>query len=163
MEINKGDRTMIDVTLICLGKIKEKYLVEAINEYTKRIKTLGNLNIIELKEINTDDSNKNLVEEGKNILKNINDNDYVITLEILGKELDSVSFSKLIENHYTYDTRKMVFVIGSSCGLSDEVKNRSNYKLSFSKMTFPHQLMRVIFLEQCYRAFAIMNNIKYHK
>ena len=113
--------------------------------------------------IETEEGIQKIVEEGKNILKNINDNDYVITLEILGKELDSVSFSKLIENHYTYDSRKMVFVIGSSCGLSDEVKNRSNYKLSFSKMTFPHQLMRVIFLEQCYRAFAIMNNIKYHK
>lgn len=154
---------MIDITLICVGKIKEDYLVDAINEYTKRIKLLANLNIIEIKEINTENTSRNLLEEGKNILKNITDNDFVITLEINGKELDSVSFSEMISNHYTYDPKKMVFIIGSSCGMSDEVKARSNYKLSFSKMTFPHQLMRVVFLEQLYRAFTIMKNIKYHK
>lgn len=163
MESHKGNRIMIDITLICVGKIKEDYLVDAINEYTKRIKLLANLNIIEIKEINTENTSRNLLEEGKNILKNITDNDFVITLEINGKELDSVSFSEMISNHYTYDPKKMVFIIGSSCGMSDEVKARSNYKLSFSKMTFPHQLMRVVFLEQLYRAFTIMKNIKYHK
>ena len=154
---------MISLELICVGKIKEKYLDDAICEYNKRIKPYCNLKITEIKEINTLDMNKNLIEEGKNILSYINDNDYVITLEIEGKMLDSVAYAKLIENHYTYDNRKIVFVIGSSDGLSNDVKERSNYKLSFSKMTFPHQLMRVIFLEQTYRAFAIINNIKYHK
>lgn len=154
---------MVNIKLICVGKIKEKYLDDAINEYVKRLKTLCTFQIVEIKEINSSDYKKDLIEEGKNILKNINENDYVITLEIDGKELSSVDFSKLIESHYTYDNKKMIFVIGSSCGLSDEVKSRSNYKLSFSKMTFPHQLMRVIYLEQLYRAFAIINNIKYHK
>ncbi|MBQ4060627.1 MAG: 23S rRNA (pseudouridine(1915)-N(3))-methyltransferase RlmH [Bacilli bacterium] len=153
----------MNIKLICVGKIKEKYLDDAINEYVKRLKTLCTFQIVEIKEINSSDYKKDLIEEGKNILKNINENDYVITLEIDGKELSSVDFSKLIESHYTYDNKKMIFVIGSSCGLSDEVKSRSNYKLSFSKMTFPHQLMRVIYLEQLYRAFAIINNIKYHK
>lgn len=154
---------MISVMLICVGKIKEKYLEDAISEYVKRITPLGSLKMIEIKEINNDDINKNLIEEGKMILSNITNNDYVVTLEISGKEFDSVAFSDFIFNHYTYDYRKMVFVIGSSNGLCEEVKQRSNYKLSFSKMTFPHQLMRVIFLEQLYRAFAIRNNIKYHK
>lgn len=154
---------MISVMLICVGKIKEKYLEDAISEYVKRITPLGSLKMIEIKEINNDDINKNLIEEGKMILSNITNNDYVVTLEISGKEFDSVAFSDFIFNHYTYDYRKMVFVIGSSNGLCGEVKQRSNYKLSFSKMTFPHQLMRVIFLEQLYRAFAIRNNIKYHK
>ena len=154
---------MISLDLVCVGKIKEKYLDDAISEYLKRIKPYCNFKITEIKEINTPDMNKNLLEEGKNILQCISDNDYVITLEIDGKMLDSVAYSKLIENQYTYDNRKIIFVIGSSDGLSKDVKERSNYKLSFSKMTFPHQLMRVIFLEQTYRAFAIMNNIKYHK
>lgn len=154
---------MMNLELICVGKIKESYLNEAIVEYTKRIKPFTNLTINEIKEINTSDINKNLIEEGKNILKCINQNDYVITLEINGKMIDSNELANLINNHYTYDSRKIIFIIGSSNGLSDEVKNRSDYKLSFSKMTFPHQLMRVIFLEQIYRAFTILNNIKYHK
>lgn len=154
---------MMNLELICVGKIKETYLNEAIVEYTKRIKPFTNLTINEIKEINTSDINKNLIEEGKNILKFINQNDYVITLEINGKMIDSNELANLINNHYTYDSRKIIFIIGSSNGLSDEVKNRSDYKLSFSKMTFPHQLMRVIFLEQIYRSFTILNNIKYHK
>ena len=154
---------MMNIRLICVGKIKEKYLEDAISEYVKRLKPLCSFQIVELKEINSNDTKKDLIEEGRNILKNISDNDYVITMEIEGKELSSVDFSKLIEKHYTYDNKKMIFIIGSSCGLSDEVKARSDYKLSFSKMTFPHQLMRVIFLEQLYIAFAIINNIKYHK
>lgn len=154
---------MMEITLICIGKIKEKYLTEAINEYQKRLQTLASVKIIELKEINNLEANKCLYEEGKNILKLLSDNDYVITLEIEGKQLDSISFSQMIENHYTYSNKKLVFIIGSSCGLSDEVKSRSDFKFSFSKMTFPHQLMRVLFLEQLYRAFSIINHIKYHK
>ncbi len=154
---------MMEVVLICVGKIKEKYLDDAIIEYQKRLKPLVNLKVCELKEINNNDINKCLAEEGKNILKLISDNDYVVTLEINGKMLDSVEFAKMIENHFTYLNKRLVFIIGSSFGLCDEVKQRSNFKFSFSKMTFPHQLMRVIFLEQLYRAFTIINHIQYHK
>lgn len=153
----------MDINLIVIGKIKEKYLVDAINEYTKRIKPFANLNIIELKEINSNDSNKNLILEGQDVLQNIRKEDFVITLEIGGKMLSSEELASYIQNHYTYSNKRLTFVIGSSCGLSDEVKMRSDYKLSFSKMTFPHQLMRVIFLEQLYRSFMIINNHKYHK
>lgn len=153
----------MDVKLIVVGKIKEKYLTDACNEYIKRIKPFINLNIIEIKELNNSESDKNLLEEGKNILKYIDNNDFVITLEIEGKMLTSVELSDYISKHYTYNNKVMTFIIGSSDGLSNEVKSRSDYKLSFSKMTFPHQLMRVIFLEQLYRAFSIINHSKYHK
>lgn len=153
----------MDINLIVIGKIKEKYLNEAIAEYTKRLKAFCNLRIIEIKEINSDDSSKNLHQEAIDVLSYVNNDDYVITLEIEGKMLTSPELASLIENHYTYSSKKLCFIIGSSCGLSEDVKKRSNYKLSFSKMTFPHQLMRVIFLEQLYRSFTIINNHKYHK
>ena len=154
---------MIDIKLIVVGKIKEKYLEDAISEYVKRIKPMASLSIIEIKEINQYEDSRNLKEEAKLILDNINDNSFVVTLEILGKELTSVEFSEFINKHYLYNNKQLVFIIGSSCGLDEEIKKRSDYKLSFSKMTFPHQLMRVIFLEQLYRALSIMNNMKYHK
>ena len=153
---------MMNINLIVVGKIKEDYLESGISEYQKRIKPYCNLKIIEIKEINTLDTNKNLNMEADLILDNIKD-DYVVTLEIEGKELSSVEFSQMIERHYSYSDKVITFVIGSSFGLSNKVKIRSDYKLSFSKMTFPHQLMRVIFLEQLYRALTIINNIKYHK
>lgn len=153
----------MDVRLIVVGKIKEKYLTDACSEYIKRIKPFVNLEIIEIKELNNSESDKNLSEEGKNILKCIGSNDFVVTLEIEGKMLTSVELSDYISKHYTYNNKVMTFIIGSSDGLSEEVKKRSDYKLSFSKMTFPHQLMRVIFLEQLYRAFSIINHSKYHK
>ncbi len=153
----------MDVKLIVIGKIKEKYLVDGISEYLKRIRPYANINMIEIKELNSFESERNLIDEGKNVLKNISDNDYVVTLEIDGKMLSSVEFSEFISRHYTYNNKVLTFVIGSSDGLSLEVKNRSDYKLSFSKMTFPHQLMRMIFMEQLYRAFSIINNSKYHK
>ena len=153
---------MMDIKLIVVGKIKEDYLVNGINEYIKRIKPFCNLTIIEVKEFTTPDTLKNLSNEKKLILDNIND-DYLITLEIEGKSATSKEFSNLISNHFTYSNKSLTFVIGSSDGLDQEIKERSNYKLSFSKMTFPHQLMRLIFLEQLYRALTIMNNMKYHK
>lgn len=153
----------MELVLICLGKIKEKYLTDAINEYTKRIKPFCNLKIIELKEINSNDDKKNLSIEAVDILNNISKDDYVVTLEIEGKMFSSEELSSFISNHYTYSPKRLVFIIGSSCGLDDSVKKRSDYKLSFSKMTFPHQLMRVIFLEQIYRSFMISTNHKYHK
>lgn len=153
----------MDIKLIVVGKIKEKYLDDAVSEYVKRIKPFCNLNIIEIKELNYMESKRNLSEEGKNILKNISNNDFVITLEIEGKMLSSVELANYIGNHYTYNNKTLTFIIGSSDGICDEVKQRSDYKLSFSKMTFPHQLMRVIFLEQLYRGLSIINNQKYHK
>lgn len=154
---------MINAKLIVVGKIKEKYLEDAISEYSKRIKPMANLDIIEVKECNNYDMNRNLKEEAKLILNNINDNDYIVTLEIAGRELDSVEFSNFINNHYLYNNKTLTFIIGSSDGLDEEIKKISSFKLSFSKMTFPHQLMRVIFLEQFYRALSIINNKKYHK
>lgn len=153
----------MEIKLIVVGKIKENYLNDAIKEYVKRIKPLSNLNIIEVKECTYNDIYKNLKEESKSILSNINDNDFVVTLEIEGKELTSVELSEYISKHYLYNNKTLTFVIGSSDGMDENVKRRSNYKLSFSKMTFPHQLMRVIFLEQIYRALSIINNMKYHK
>lgn len=153
----------MDIKVIVVGKIKEEYLNDAINEYKKRIKPMANLNIIEIKESNNYEDLRNLDIEAELILNNIKNNDYVITLEIEGKELSSVEFSEFINNHYTYNNKTLTFIIGSSNGLSMKVKNRSDFKLSFSKMTFPHQLMRVIFLEQLYRSLSIINNLKYHK
>lgn len=153
---------MMEINLVCVGNIKEKYLKMAIDEYKKRIQAFAKLNIMEIKERNSDDSIKNLKEEGIDILNVVNDA-YMITLEINGESVDSISFSEQIKKYFLYNNKKLYFVIGSSEGLSDEVKRRSNKALSFSQMTFPHQLMRVIFLEQIYRAFSIINNKKYHK
>lgn len=149
--------------IICIGKIKEEYLTKGIAEYKKRIDGYTKLEIIELKEYNTLDINKNIENEGKEILDKIKNDDYVITLEIEGKFLDSVSFSKQLEKLSTYGNSKIVFVIGGSNGLSKDVKKRSDFALSFSKMTFPHQLMRLILTEQIYRALTIINNKEYHK
>ena len=149
--------------IICIGKIKEKYLIDGINEYKKRIEGYTKFEIVELKEINTLDVSKNIENEGKSILEKIRKEDYIITLEILGNKLDSVAFSKHLEKITTYGTSNIVFIIGGSNGLSDDVKRRSNYKLSFSDMTFPHQLMRLILVEQIYRSLTILNNKEYHK
>lgn len=153
----------MDINLIVVGKIKEKYLEDGIGEYLKRIRPFCNLKVIEVKESNTSETEKNLANEASLILNNIKKDDYVITLEIEGEMLTSVEFAKKLSNHYSYSPKTLTFIIGSSEGLSVEVKKRSDYKLSFSKMTFPHQLMRMIFLEQLYRALTIINNRKYHK
>lgn len=149
--------------ILCIGKIKEEYLTKGILEYQKRINGFTKLEITELKEYNTPDLSKNIENEGKEILSRIKNNDYVISLEIEGNEMDSVTFSKYLENLSTYGKSRIIFVIGGSNGLSNEVKQRSNYAISFSKMTFPHQLMRLIFMEQMYRALTIINNKEYHK
>ncbi len=144
------------IKIICLGKLKEKYLTELVNDYAKRINKYHQLKIIELKD------EEDLEREAKNIEKYIGTNDYVITLEIEGKEIDSVSFAKLIDKTFiTHST--ITFIIGSSTGLSNRIKNRSNYQLSFSSLTFPHGLFRGILLEQIYRAFKINNHENYHK
>ncbi len=147
------------IKIICVGKIKESYFTLAVKEYLKRIGKYSKVEITEVSDYNFDIS-KTMYEEGKEILSKINDKDYVVTLEIDGNSLDSVSFSNFIDKNIS---NNITFVIGGSYGLSEEVKKRSNYKLSFSKMTFPHQLFRVVLLEQIYRSFRIINNESYHK
>ncbi|SRR5574344_1602054 len=149
--------------LICVGKIKETFYSEAINEYLKRLSAFTKVECVEVKEVNIYNIEKNILEEGKNILKVINKEDYVITLEIKGKTFDSVEFSKHLENLQVQGKSCIDFVIGGSNGLSNEVINRKDENLSFSDFTFPHQLMRVIALEQLYRAMTIINHKEYHK
>ncbi len=154
---------ILNIKIVCVGKIKEQYFTDAIKEYKKRLNVFCNIEEYEVKEINTDDTKKNIELEGENILNVIKSNDYVIALAIQGTLLDSVQLSKMIEEHYIYNTSTITLVIGGSNGLSDAVLKRSNYKLSFGKVTYPHQLMRVILYEQIYRSMMIMNNNKYHK
>lgn len=150
------------IKIICVGGLKENYLKEALKEYEKRLSKYTKLEIIELKDLSYNDENKVLYEEGQNILKHIDSKDYVITLEIEGKELSSEEFAEFLDNRQI-NYSNIVFVIGGSLGLSDDVKQRSNFKLSFSKMTFPHQLFRINLLEQIYRSYKIINNESYHK
>lgn len=147
--------------IICIGKIKETFFKEAILEYQKRISKYSKLEIIELADYALT-KELNIEKEGESILKNIKEKDFVITLEIEGKELNSLEFSKFLTDTQIQNSN-IVFVIGGSDGLSNEVKKRSNYSLSFSKLTFPHQLFRIVLLEQIYRAFKIQNNESYHK
>ncbi len=147
------------IRIICVGKIKEKYFIDAIKEYQKRLGKYTKLEIIELPDYNYDVI-KTKLEEGKNILSKIKENDFVVTLDILGKKLNSIELSDFINKNMS---KNLVFVIGGSNGLSEDVLNRSNYSLSFSDLTFPHQLFRIILLEQIYRSFKIINNESYHK
>ena len=151
------------IKIICIGKIKEKYLVDGINEYLKRCTPFSKINILELKEVNTLDDEKNRKEEGKEILSKISDEEYVISLEINGSNLSSTELASFINDKFTYGYPVITFVIGGSTGLSGDVIKRANYHLSFGKNTYPHQLMRLILMEQIYRSFMIINNHKYHK
>ena len=149
------------IKIITVGKIKEKYYTDAVNEYLKRLSKYTKIDLIEVKDEDFDVS-KTLLREKESILKYIDDKDYIITLEIEGNELDSVSISKKIndiQNNYS----NITFIIGGSYGLHEDIKKLSNYSLSFSKLTFPHQLFRVILLEQLYRSYKIINNETYHK
>lgn len=155
---------MIEIMVIGVGKIKEKYLQDMISDYKKRITKYAKIDIVEL----NDESNKideNVVKEleGQRIQNAIKDGYYVVLLDLKGESLDSVSLSKKIDEISTYYSSKIAFVIGGSYGVSEEVKKRANYKLCFSKMTFPHQLIRGMLLEQIYRSFKILNNETYHK
>lgn len=150
------------IKIICVGKIKEKYLVEAINDYLKRLSKYIKVQIIEVNNINLPDKNLVLKKEKELILKNIDSKDYIITLEIEGNNLSSIELSKKIEEIFIHNFN-ITFIIGGSYGLDKEISEISNYKLSFSKLTFPHQLFRVVLLEQLYRSFKISNNEKYHK
>lgn len=157
------------ITVITVGKIKEKYLKDAIAEYSKRLSRYCKLGILEVADEKTPDGASEIVEEnirekeGERILKLIKEDAYVITLEISGKMLTSEELADRIETLGIQGKSHLVFVIGGSIGLGREVLRRSDYALSFSKMTFPHQLMRVILLEQIYRSYRIINGEPYHK
>ena len=157
------------ITIITVGKIKEKYLRDAIAEYSKRLNKYCKLDILEVADEKTPDHASAIVEEqirnkeGERILKLLKDDAYVITLEIGGKMLDSVEFSQKLEQLGIRGKSHIIFVIGGSIGLGNEILKRSDFAISFSKMTFPHQLMRVILLEQIYRSYRIMNHEPYHK
>ena len=158
------------ITIITVGKLKEKYLKDAIAEYTKRLSKSCKLEIIEVADEKTPDQASVLVEngirrkEGERILKHIKEKAAsAINLEINGKSLSSEEFSEKIEQLGIQGKSHIIFVIGGSIGLSEEVLEKSDYALSFSKMTFPHQLMRVILLEQIYRAYRIIEGAPYHK
>lgn len=157
------------ISLICVGKLKEKYLTMAIDEYTKRLGRYCTLEIIQLPDEKTPDNASYAIEEaikkkeGDRILKSLKEDSYCIVLAIEGKMLSSVELADHMENLFIAGKSHISFIIGGSLGLSDEVLGRADYQLSFSKMTFPHQLMRVILLEQIYRAYRIINNEPYHK
>ncbi|NLK95451.1 MAG: 23S rRNA (pseudouridine(1915)-N(3))-methyltransferase RlmH [Clostridiales bacterium] len=159
----------MNITIIAVGKIKEKYLKMAIDEYVKRLGRYCKVDIIELPDEKTPDNASEKDEylikekEGKLILSKIKDRAYVIALDLNGKELTSEDFAKFISINGVQGNSNIVFVIGGSLGLSIEVLKRADFKLSFSKMTFPHQLFRVMLLEQIYRSFRINNNEPYHK
>lgn len=161
---------MIRVNIICIGKIKEKYFTDAVAEYAKRLTAFCRFSVTELSEERVKSNNPNQSQtdevinaEGKRILQKIGQSDYVVAMCIEGKMLSSEELSKTLDNISVGGVSTVDFIIGGSYGLSDEVKKRANLKLSMSRMTFPHQMARVILSEQIYRAFEISNNGKYHK
>ena len=159
----------MNIKLICIGKLKEKYWKDAVIEYSKRIGGYAKVSITELKEVKlpnnpSEADEKNvIIKEGHEILSCVNQNDYIIALAIEGKNLNSLELADKIEELALKGISDIIFIIGGSLGLSDEVIKRADLKLSFSRMTFPHQMMRVILLEQIYRSFKIIRNESYHK
>lgn len=150
------------IKILCVGKIKEKYFKDAILEYQKRLSKYTKLQIIEVDDICDQNSSIIKQKEAELLKKYILDKDYVITLEIDGKQLDSIELSEKIANTLIINSN-LIFIIGGSYGLDESIKKRSNYSLSFSKLTFPHQLFRIILLEQIYRSYKITNHESYHK
>lgn len=159
----------MNISIVCVGKIKEKYFSEGVKEYVKRLSKYCSITIIETKEekapenLSDLDMEKVKKTEGEGILKHIKDNMYVITLEIGGKQLSSEELAKKISSLGIQGKSNIAFIIGGSLGLHKEVLKRSNFSLSFSPMTFPHQLMRLVLVEQIYRSFRIIKNEPYHK
>lgn len=164
-----GERKAVKITCVAVGKIKEMYFSEAVKEYAKRLSRYCKLEIVELPDEKTPDGASAAEEaailerEGERILKAVREDAYVIALAIKGKALDSVEFSRRLERLGVEGKSHIVFVIGGSLGLSPAVMKRADESVSFSRMTFPHQLMRVILLEQVYRGFRIMKGEPYHK
>ncbi len=152
----------MQIDLIVIGKLKEKSMRDMCSEYQKRLSSYCNLKIIELKD-ESGDSNIVLKREGEAIKKVLDEKSYIIVLDIDGKQLTSEQLSSKIEDVTTYENSKITFLIGGSHGVCEDIKQKSNFRLSFSKMTFPHQLFRVMLLEQIYRQFKIAKNEPYHK
>lgn len=150
------------IKIICVGKIKESYFKDAINEYTKRIQKYTKLNIIELEDKTGDTAEVIMTREAELIEKHISDKDYIISLAIEGEEYNSIQFSQKLDMLQMQNSN-IVFIVGASYGIHSTIKNKSKLLLSFSKMTFPHQLFRIILLEQIYRSYRILNNEAYHK
>ena len=157
------------IRLICVGKIKESFFKQAIDEYSKRLQRYINLEIVEVPDEKAPDTlsaNEEIAvkqKEGEKILKHIKQDEFLVCLDILGKQMTSEEFSSFFHNKASCGISKINLVIGGSLGLSKEVLDRSDFSVSFSKMTFPHQLMRVVLLEQIYRAMRIAKNEPYHK
>ena len=161
---------MQNITIIAMGKVQKGFLSDGCNEYIKRLKTLCNLKIVQLEDVQLAEKNlndtliqKTLDREAEEIIKNIPKQSYVISMCIEGKQMSSEELAKLFNDKAVEGFSNICFIIGSSHGLSDRVKQLSHYKMSMSKMTFPHQLARVMLLEQIYRGFSIINGSKYHK
>lgn len=159
---------MLNINIICVGKIKEKFFSSAIEEYSKRLSKYCKLDILELPDEkipdNPNDTIENIVKEKEcnNILKHLKKDSYIIALDLKGKEYTSVEFSEKLES-LSMTNSKITFIIGGSLGLTDNLLSHCNEKICFSKMTFPHQLIRIFLVEQIYRAFKISNNESYHK
>lgn len=157
------------ISIICVGKLKEKYWQLAVCEYSKRLSKYCKLEIIEVPDekapdnMSAADEERVRNKEGERILKNIKEDCYVVALDIVGKSLSSEEFSSWAEEKMTRGISHITFIIGGSIGIGDEVMKRADFKISFSKMTFPHQMMRVILLEQFYRGMKIIKNEPYHK
>ncbi|MBQ6568833.1 MAG: 23S rRNA (pseudouridine(1915)-N(3))-methyltransferase RlmH [Clostridia bacterium] len=160
---------MLDVKILCVGNLKEKYWRDACDEYAKRLSALCRFSIVQINEYrlpakpSETEILKGLEKEGEEILSKIPPGAAVYAMCIEGKQLSSTELAEGISRCAVQGKSSMVFIIGSSCGLCDKIKARADFKLSMSKMTFPHQLARVMLCEQIYRAFAINGNIKYHK
>lgn len=160
---------MLHINIICVGKLKEKYLTEALQEYSKRLSKYCNLNIIELQDeklpSNLNDSLINQIKEkeSNNILSHLEKSSYVISLDLKGKQYTSEEFASKISNISTNIAGNITFIIGGTLGLSKNVLAKSNELICFSKMTFPHQLIRIFLLEQLFRSFKILNNETYHR
>ncbi len=161
---------MQNITIIAMGKVQKGFMLDGCNEYIKRLKTLCNLKIIQLDDVQLMEKNlndtliqKTLEKEADEIIKNIPKQSYIISMCIEGKQLSSEELAKTFADKAVEGFSNITFIIGSSHGLSDRIKKMSHYKMSMSKMTFPHQLARVMLLEQIYRGFSIINGSKYHK
>lgn len=156
----------LKIKIIALGKIKEKYLQSGIDEFLKRLTPYASVSVVEISPLQVKDENlldKVLNDEGEKILANIKPLDYVITMEIKGKEFSSEEFAQKIQHLTNEGVQEIVFVIGSSCGIGKNVSERANLKMSMSKMTFLHEFARLILVEQIYRAFKIIKGETYHK
>lgn len=159
----------MNINIVCVGKLKERYWTDAVTEYLKRLSRYCRMEIVELKEARLPDHASPAEEEqvktveGESILRSLSADSYVIALDVKGKQLSSEQLSEKIENLALEGRSTADFIIGGSLGLSEAVRKRADFRLSFSAMTFPHQMMRVILLEQIYRAFKISRNEPYHK